>query len=168
MPQISFLLFKQVCFVPTFTDNPMELKLSWPSGYYTLYTAKEDSTNVCPQETGFQWNSGSVTDLNRIIHTENNGNLIGIKEVPSGEMRAGVKTGFCSKIQEPGSNYFSQEWPAGKYCILRKSTDPGQGTCPKGKSYLGKRILHIVRHILFLHFNLICSFAITGHYSDSM
>ena len=137
-------------FVPKFTDNPMELQLSWPSGYYTLYTAKEDGTNVCPQEAGFQWNPGSVTDLNRIIHADNKGNLIGMKAVPSGELRAGVKTGFCSKIQEPGSNYFSQEWPAGKYCILRKSTDPGQGKCPKGKSYLGKRILsHSTLYLAF-------------------
>ena len=122
----------------------MQLKLSWPSGYYTLYAAKEDGTNVCPPETGFQWSSGSVTDLNRIIVRENRGNLIGIKAVPSGEWRAGVKTEFCSKIQEPGSSYFSPEWPAGKYCILRKSTDPGQGKCPKGKTDVLKRNKFII------------------------
>ena len=112
----------------------MELKLSWPSGYYTLFTAQNDGNKVCPQGTGFQWQKGSVTNRNReFIKQSTNRQLIGIKAAPDGDWELGIKYGFCSKIQEPGRKYFSQKWPRGKYCILRKSTDPGQGKCPDGK-----------------------------------
>ena len=127
-------------------DNPMQLTLSWPSGYYSLYSAQRDGSDVCPQESGFQWATGSVTNRNRLIPESANGNLIGIKEAPSGgDFNAGVKFGFCTKIKDSGSNYFSPKWPAGKYCILRKSKDPGQGKCPDGKLEILRRILCYLR-----------------------
>ena len=119
----------------------MELTLSWPSGYYSLYSAQRDGNDVCPEESGFQWTDGSVTNRMRWIADSANRNLVGIKEAPSGEHKMGVKFGFCTKIKESGSKYFSPKWPRGKYCILRKSTDPGQGKCPDGKLEIVKRVL---------------------------
>ena len=133
----------------------MELKLSWPAGYYTLLTAAKDGTNVCPQETGFQWQTGSVTNRNRDIVADNKRELIGIKPAASGEMGLGVKYGFCTKIQDPGSKYFSQEWPIGKYCILRKSIDPGKGQCPKSKLTFSKPGPR--NQIFYDHFYCSCS-----------
>ncbi|XP_073258586.1 uncharacterized protein [Porites lutea] len=106
-------------------DNPMELQLSWPSGYFSLFTASKDGTDVCPQGTGFKWRPGSVTDPNHVLIASTNLEFIGVGAY------VGVKYGFCTKTKEPGSSYFSQVWPSGKYCILRKSSNPGNPSCPK-------------------------------------
>ena len=137
----------------------MMLRLSWPAGYYALYPAKlaislppslgntvaaailigaaaafvvTTGNNKCPQETGFQWREGSVTDPNLAIPRNSNSAIdkIGIGTVNN---RNEVEFSFCSKTRDPSSEYFSPQWPAGKYCILRKSIDPGQGECPPSK-----------------------------------
>ena len=108
----------------------MELQLSWPSGYFSLFTASKDSTDVCPQGTGFKWRSGSVTDQNHVLIASTNLEFIGVGAY------VGVKYGFCTKTKEPGSSYFSQVWPSGKYCILRKSSNPGNPSCPKSKLHV--------------------------------
>ena len=115
-------------------DNPMELQLSWPSGYYSLFATTKDGNDVCPQESGFRWQPGSVTDQNHGTIKANKYELIGIQDhIASAGWDKGVKYGFCTKTQDPGSSYFSQDWPKGKYCILRKSIDPGNPKCPKSK-----------------------------------
>ena len=45
----------------------MRLRLAWPTGYYSLYIAKKNGAHVFPQETGFQWIDGSVTERNRFF-----------------------------------------------------------------------------------------------------
>lgn len=110
--------------------------MSWPSGNYALFAAKKDGTEVCPQETGFQWYDGSVTDRNQRIYrrsNKDNGDLIGIEDdlTRSGDFDVGVKFRFCSKIEDTDSEYFSPEWPKGRYCIVRKSA--GTEKCPKSK-----------------------------------
>jgi len=111
--------------------------MSWPSGNYALFAAKKDGAEgraeVCPQETGFQWYDGSVTDRNQRILTSNNKDLIGIKEelTRSGKLDVGLKFGFCSKLKDTDSEYFSPEWPKGRYCIVRKSA--GKTKCPNSK-----------------------------------
>ena len=126
-------------------DHPMELGLSWPSGYYTLFMASNEGTNECPQETGFQWRTGSVKIPLRLLSSSTIGttHLISVEVSPYvPAVSSGITFRFCSKTQEPGSNYFSLKWPAGKYCILRKSVNPGQGTCPESKFFnvIDKRI----------------------------
>ena len=56
----------------------------------------------------------------------------------------GVKFSFCSKVQDPSSEYFSPQWPPGRYCILRKSTDPGKGKCPPSKCILARLFVIVV------------------------
>lgn len=89
----------------------MELQLSWPSGYYTQFAATDDTslTKVCPQETGFQWRPGSITDQNHIftsLLTLMSSLKINIKRVgkpEDWETFGGVKYEFCTKTQDPGS-----------------------------------------------------------------
>ena len=123
-------------------DNPMELQLSWPSGYYSLFAAIYDTslTKACPQGTGFQWRSGSITDQNHVIFTFEPNIValfrIDIKEIgkpEDWENFGGVKYEFCTKTQDPGSQYFSQDWPKGRYCILRKSRNTREPKCPRSK-----------------------------------
>ncbi|XP_078367256.1 uncharacterized protein LOC144651218 [Oculina patagonica] len=111
-------------------DNPMKLRLAWPAGYYSLYTAKTSGAKVCPKETGFQWSEGSVTERNRFFWPEPSSNTFSGIAFESFSDRSGVKFSFCSKTENPSSEYFSPQWPKGRYCILRKSTDPGHGQCP--------------------------------------
>ncbi|XP_078363853.1 uncharacterized protein LOC144648092 [Oculina patagonica] len=109
-------------------DNPMKLRLAWPAGYFSLYTAKASGANVCPQRTGFQWSEGNVTNRNRGFWPnppEESLSMIGF-----GIDGSGITFSFCSKTENPSSEYFSPQWPLGRYCILRKSNDPGQGKCP--------------------------------------
>ena len=126
-------------------DNPMELQLSWPSGYYSLFGAmnSHSRTPTCPQGTGFQWRPGSITDQNHIL-SKKISNLpsywmINIEEIgETGETGdwenlGGVKYEFCTKTQDPGSQYFSQDWPKGRYCILRKSRNTREPKCPRSK-----------------------------------
>ena len=116
----------------------MELQLSWPSGYYSLFGALNNpSTPTCPQGTGFQWRPGSITDQNHIL-TTSSFNLfaplmIAINYNEIGENLGGVKYEFCTKTQDPGSQYFSQDWPKGRYCILRKSRNTREPKCPRSK-----------------------------------
>ena len=115
----------------------MKLRLAWPTGYYSLYIAKKNDTQVFPQETGFKWIDGSATERNRIFSPMPSAKYlsmigIGIER----EREVGVKFSFCSKIDDPSSEYFSSQWPPGRYCILRKSTDPGKGKCPPSKFIL--------------------------------
>ena len=123
-------------------DNPMELQLSWPSGYYSLFAAVDHPgyTKVCPQGTGFQWRPGSITDQNHIIFTSLPTLMaslkINIKQIgKTGDWEnfGGVKYEFCTKTQDPGSQYFSQDWPKGRYCILRKSRNTREPKCPRSK-----------------------------------
>ena len=123
-------------------DNPMELQLSWPSGYYSLFAAIDGTslTKVCPQETGFQWRPGSITDQNHIVFTSLPTlmssikiDIIQIDEPGDWEKFGGVKYEFCTKTQDPGSQYFSQDWPKGRYCILRKSRNTREPKCPSSK-----------------------------------
>ena len=122
-------------------DNPMELQLSWPSGYYSLFGAMNyPSPPTCPQGTGFQWRPGSITDQNHIVSTSISNLLsplmIGIEEIgETGDWEnfGGVKYEFCTKTQDPGSQYFSQDWPKGRYCILRKSRNTREPKCPRSK-----------------------------------
>ena len=121
----------------------MELQLSWPSGYYSLFAAIDDTsfTKACPQGTGFQWRPGSITDQNHIIKftsvpNSKTASKIDIKligETGDLEKLGGVKYEFCTKIQDPGSQYFSQDWPKGRYCILRKSRNTREPKCPRSK-----------------------------------
>ncbi|KAL9974313.1 hypothetical protein ACROYT_G011334 [Oculina patagonica] len=117
-------------------DNPMKLPLAWPVGYFSLYSAKfkEDFAplkEVCPQGTGFQWSTGSVTNRNRHFRPEppkKSLKKIGFKGLPDYH---GVKFSFCSKTEDASSEYFSPpQWPPGRYCILRKSKDPRKAKCP--------------------------------------
>lgn len=75
----------------------MELQLSWPSGYFSLFTASKDGTDVCPQGTGFKWRPGSVTDQNHVLIASTNLESIGVGAY------VGVKYGFCTKTKEPGN-----------------------------------------------------------------
>ena len=62
----------------------MELQLSWPSGYYSLFAAKQnDGTFLCPEGGGFQWKQGNITDQHHIFFdtAEENKQKIGIQEV---------------------------------------------------------------------------------------
>ena len=120
----------------------MELQLSWPSGYYSLFAATHDTslTKVCPQGIGFQWRHGSITDQNHIIFTSLPTLMaslkINIKQIgKTGDWEnfGGVKYEFCTKTQDPGSQYFSQDWPKGRYCILRKSRNTREPKCPRRK-----------------------------------
>ena len=120
----------------------MELQLSWPSGYYSLFAAinYRSHTPTCPQGTGFQWRPGSITDQNHIVFTSISNLfsplMIGIKQIgETGDWEnfGGVKYKFCTKTQDPGSQYFSQDWPKGRYCILRKSRNTREPTCPRSK-----------------------------------
>ena len=119
----------------------MELQLSWPSGYYSLFGAKNyPSPPTCPQGTGFQWRPGSITDQNHIVSTAISNLLsplmIGIEEIgetEDWENFGGVKYEFCTKTEDPGSQYFSQDWPKGRYCILRKSRNTREPKCPRSK-----------------------------------
>ena len=45
----------------------MELQLSWPSGYYSLFAAKQNNTFLCPEGDGFQWKQGSIRDQHHIF-----------------------------------------------------------------------------------------------------
>lgn len=45
----------------------MELQLSWPSGYYSLFAAKHNDTFLCPEGDGFQWKQGSITVQHHIF-----------------------------------------------------------------------------------------------------
>ena len=120
----------------------MELQLSWPSGYYSLFAANDQPffTKACPQGTGFQWRPGSITDQNHIVFTKPNEIArlkIKIKQIGeptrNRENFGGVKYEFCTKTQDPGSQYFSQDWPKGRYCILRKSRNTREPKCPRSK-----------------------------------
>ena len=106
--------------------------MSWPSENYALFAAKKDGAEVCPQQTGFKWYGGNVTDRNRRIF-ESDPHLIGIKNelTWSGDYDVGLKFGFCSKLKDTDSEYFSPEWPKGRYCIVRKSA--GKTNCPNSK-----------------------------------
>ena len=120
----------------------MELQLSWPSGYYSLFAAVDHPvfTKACPQGTEFQWRPGSITDQNHIVirpETHVIAQLmIDIKQIgETGDWEnfGGVKYEFCTKTQDPGSQYFSQDWPKGRYCILRKSRNTREPKCPRSK-----------------------------------
>lgn len=114
----------------------MKLRLAWPTGYFSLYTAKATSAKACPQGTGFQWSEGSVTNQNRGFWPEPPAKSLSMIAFEGHSDRPGVKFSFCSKTKNPSSEYFSPQWPPGRYCILRKSTDPGQGKCPPSKFFL--------------------------------
>ncbi|KAL9974323.1 hypothetical protein ACROYT_G011345 [Oculina patagonica] len=111
-------------------DNPMKLPLAWPVGYFSLYTAKSSGANVCPQGTGFQWSEGSVTNQNRGIWPVPPAKSLSMIGFEGQRYRTGVKFSFCSKTEDPSSEYFSPQWPPGRYCILRKSNNPLQAKCP--------------------------------------
>ncbi len=115
------------------TDNPMKLPLAWPVGYFSLYTAKSSGANVCPQGTGFQWSEGSVTNQNRGIWPVPPAKSLSMIGFEGQRYRTGVKFSFCSKTEDPSSEYFSPQWPPGRYCILRKSNNPLQAKCPPSK-----------------------------------
>ena len=123
----------------------MKLRLAWPTGYYSLYIATKNGAHVFPQETGFQWIDGSVTERNRFFWPEPSAkslSMIGFEGSPD---KLGVKFSFCSKVENPSSEYFSPQWPPGRYCILRKSTDPGKGKCPPSKFCLTSFISFIFK-----------------------
>lgn len=113
----------------------MKLRLSWPTGYYSLYIAKRNGAHVFPQETGFQWSDGSVTERNRFFWPEPTAKSLSMIGFEGSRDKLGVKFLFCSKAENPSSEYFSPQWPPGRYCILRKSTDPGKGKCPPSKFF---------------------------------
>ena len=122
-------------------ELPMHTHISSPADNPWNFSCRghPDITRSLPQErmekrSGFQWQPGSVTDQNHGFAASTKNELIGIRDhTTSAEWDKGIKYGFCTKTQDPSGNYFSQDWPKGKYCILRKSIDPKNPKCPKSK-----------------------------------